>query len=93
MSPVHGRHCEIFEDVEIGENTRIGNFVMIRSGTIIGNGCTIGSHADIEGDARIGNSVSLHGNRTRRGAPSASVMRDCPYDGPQMRMLVSGGRK
>jgi UDP-2-acetamido-3-amino-2,3-dideoxy-glucuronate N-acetyltransferase len=54
-----GLHCVIFPDVIIGEGTRIGNYVMIRSDTRIGNGCTIGSYVDIEGDVTIGNNVSL----------------------------------
>jgi UDP-3-O-[3-hydroxymyristoyl] glucosamine N-acyltransferase len=59
MSPVFGQHCTIFDDVEIGRGTRIGNFVLIRDKTIIGEECIIGSYVDIEGEARIGNSVSL----------------------------------
>ena len=54
-----GENCVIFPDVFVGENTRIGNFVMIRSDTRIGQGCTIGSYVDIEGDVTIGNNVSL----------------------------------
>jgi UDP-2-acetamido-3-amino-2,3-dideoxy-glucuronate N-acetyltransferase len=54
-----GQYCVIFPDVTIGEETRIGNFVMIRSETRIGRGCTIGSYVDIEGDVTIGNFVSL----------------------------------
>jgi len=54
-----GQNCVIFPDVLVGENTRIGNFVMIRSDTRIGQGCTIGSYVDIEGDVTIGNNVSL----------------------------------
>lgn len=54
-----GQHCVIFEDVAIGENTRLGNFVMLRSKTQIGIGCTIGSYVDIEGEVTIGNYVSL----------------------------------
>jgi UDP-2-acetamido-3-amino-2,3-dideoxy-glucuronate N-acetyltransferase len=54
-----GRECVISEDAIIGEGTRIGNFVLIRDCTIIGDECVIGSYVDIEGDARIGNRVSL----------------------------------
>ena len=54
-----GQHCVLFEDVDIGEHTRLGNFVMIRSNTRIGIGCTIGAYVDIEGDVIIGNNVSL----------------------------------
>lgn len=54
-----GQYCVIFPEVLIGEETRLGNFVMIRSNTQIGRGCTIGSYVDIEGDVTIGNHVSL----------------------------------
>lgn len=54
-----GEHCVIFPNVAIGEGTRLGNFVLIRSDTQIGAGCTIGSNCDIEGDVIIGDHVSL----------------------------------
>jgi len=56
---VQGQYCVIFEGVTIGEDTRLGNFVLIRSDTRIGQGCTIGSYVDIEGEVVIGNRVSL----------------------------------
>jgi UDP-2-acetamido-3-amino-2,3-dideoxy-glucuronate N-acetyltransferase len=59
MTIGHGQHCVIFDDVEIGEGTRIGNFVFIREKTMIGKRCIIGSYVDIEGDVRIGDLVSL----------------------------------
>ena len=59
MTALYGRHCIISEGAQIGENTRIGNFVFIRDDTVIGAGCVIGSYVDIEGDVRIGDFVSL----------------------------------
>jgi UDP-2-acetamido-3-amino-2,3-dideoxy-glucuronate N-acetyltransferase len=59
MQNTHGQHCVISKDAKIGEQTRIGNFVLIRDATIIGISCTIGSYVDIEGEVRIGNFVSL----------------------------------
>jgi UDP-2-acetamido-3-amino-2,3-dideoxy-glucuronate N-acetyltransferase len=56
---IQGQYCTIFPDVELGEGTRIGNYVMIREATRIGRGCVIGSYVDIEGDVQIGNHVSL----------------------------------
>ena len=54
-----GQYVVIFPDVTIGADTRVGNFVMVRSNTRIGSGCTIGSYVDIEGDVMIGDHVSL----------------------------------
>ena len=58
MAIGHGQHCVIFDDIEIGEGTRIGNFVFIREKTIIGKCCVVGSYLDIKGDVRIGDFVS-----------------------------------
>lgn len=54
-----GRYCQIFPRVEIGEGTRLGNYVFIRSDTRIGKFCIIGSLVDIEGEVTIGDYVSL----------------------------------
>ena len=59
MSEHWQQHCVIADDVEIGQGTRIGNFVLIRGKTIIGRDCLIGSYVDIEGDVRVGDFVSL----------------------------------
>ena len=56
---IQGQYCVVFPDVTIGDDTRLGNFVLIRSNTQIGQGCIIGSYVDIEGDVIIGNHVSL----------------------------------
>jgi acetyltransferase-like isoleucine patch superfamily enzyme len=59
MALTTGQHCVIAEDAEIGEATRIGNFVLIRDRTVIGRNCVIGSYVDIEGEVEIGHFVSL----------------------------------
>jgi acetyltransferase-like isoleucine patch superfamily enzyme len=56
---LRGEFNTIFPDVTIGDGTRLGNYVMIRSDTVIGEQCTIGSYVDIEGDVTIGDNVSL----------------------------------
>ena len=56
---LYRQYCVIAEDVVIGNDTRIGNFVFIRENTIIGHDCLVGSYCDIEGDVRIGNFVSM----------------------------------
>ena len=81
MALIYGRHCEIFDDVEIGEGTRVGNYVLIRSGTVIGTDCTIGSYVDIEGEVRIGNAVSLQsGCYITRGV----IIEDLVFCGPRV---------
>ena len=59
METSHGEYCVIFPNVQIGDGTRLGNYVLIRSETSIGQQCTIGSNVDIEGDVKIGDHVSL----------------------------------
>jgi acetyltransferase-like isoleucine patch superfamily enzyme len=81
MTAIYGRHCIIFDDVQIGKDTRIGNFVTIRDKTIIGEGCLVGSYVDIEGDARIGNFVSLQsGCYLTRGV----IIEDLVFCGPHV---------
>jgi UDP-2-acetamido-3-amino-2,3-dideoxy-glucuronate N-acetyltransferase len=83
MAPVGfwGQHCCIAEDAQIGADSRIGNFVLIRENTVIGRGCTVGSYVDIEGDVRIGNWVSLQsGCYLTRGV----VVEDEVFLGPRV---------
>lgn len=81
MAITQGEHCVLFPDIVIGEGTRIGNFVMIRSKTRIGEGYTIGSYVDIEGEVEIGNHVSLQsGVYVTRGV----VIEDDVFCGPRV---------
>jgi UDP-2-acetamido-3-amino-2,3-dideoxy-glucuronate N-acetyltransferase len=81
MSFSLGQHCVIFDEVSIGDNSRVGNFVMIRSQTSIGKNCTIGSYVDIEGDVQIGNNVSLQsGCYITRGV----IIEDDVFCGPRI---------
>jgi acetyltransferase-like isoleucine patch superfamily enzyme len=59
MIEIYSRHCIVADDAQIGEGTRIGNFVFIRANTVIGKGCVVGSYVDIEGDVQVGDHVSL----------------------------------
>lgn len=78
---VKGKHCVIFPGVDIGEETRLGNFVLIRTDTRIGCRCTIGSNVDIEGDVIIGEDVSLQSFcYITRGV----VIEDCVFCGPRV---------
>lgn len=77
----YGEHCIILDDVTIGENVRMGNFVFIRSETEIGSGCSIGSYVDIEGDVKIGNNVSIQsGCYITRGV----IIEDDVFCGPRV---------
>lgn len=83
MAPteLRGLFGVVFPDVTVGEGTRLGNFVMIRSNTVIGEDCTIGSYADIEGDVVIGDHVSLQsGCYITRGV----VIEDDVFCGPRV---------
>jgi UDP-2-acetamido-3-amino-2,3-dideoxy-glucuronate N-acetyltransferase len=75
------QYCTISSDAQIGDGTRIGNYVFIRDHTIIGENCTIGSYVDIEGDVRIGASVSLQsGCYLTRGV----IIEDEVFCGPRI---------
>jgi UDP-2-acetamido-3-amino-2,3-dideoxy-glucuronate N-acetyltransferase len=81
MNGIYGQHCFIDEGVEIGVDTRIGNFIFIRGNTVIGRGCSVGSYVDIEGDVRIGSFVSLQsGCYLTRGV----IIEDEAFCGPRM---------
>lgn len=75
------QNCVIAEDAQIGEGTRIGNYVLIRDDVIIGRHCVIGSYVDIEGVVRIGDYVSLQsGCYLTRGV----IIEDKVFCGPRL---------
>lgn len=81
MSFTQGQYCVIFPDVTIGDDTRLGNFVMVRDATRIGAECVIGSYVDIEGDVAIGDRVSLQsGAYITRGV----VIEELVFCGPRI---------
>lgn len=81
MAFIQGQHCVIFDRVTIGEGTRLGNFVLIRSDTTVGDECVLGSYVDIEGEVSIGNRVSLQsGCYLTRGV----VIEDLVFCGPRV---------
>lgn len=78
---IQGEHCVIDPDVTVGEETRIGNFVLIRAATQIGSRCIIGSYVDIEGEVSIGDFVSLQsGCYITRGV----IIEDEVFCGPRI---------
>ena len=54
-----GNFCVIEEDVVIGDNVDIQNYVLLRKGTRIGNSCYVDSYFRSSGDNEIGNNVTL----------------------------------
>ena len=54
-----GSYCIIEDDVVIGDNTVIKNFVELRKNTIVGKNCTIDSRVSTSGNCRIGDNVTL----------------------------------
>jgi UDP-2-acetamido-3-amino-2,3-dideoxy-glucuronate N-acetyltransferase len=78
---LEAENCTIFPDVSIGDGTRLGHYVLIRSNTRIGEGCTIGSYVDLEGDVVIGRNVSLQsGCYITRGV----IIEDEVFCGPRV---------
>lgn len=78
---MYRQNCLIADDAQIGEGTRIGNFVLIRDDVVIGRECLIGSYADIEGVVRIGDFVSLQsGCYLTRGV----IIEDSVFCGPRL---------
>ena len=49
----------IEEDVIVGENVQIENYVLLKKGTRIGNNCYVDSYFRSSGDNYIGNNVTL----------------------------------
>lgn len=54
-----GNFCIIEEDVVIGDDVHIGDYVKIPVGSHIGNGCVIGSYVRLGRDCRIGEKVMI----------------------------------
>lgn len=52
-----GKYCIIAEDVEIGKNTVINDFVELRAGVRIGKDCYIDSRVTMTGSCEIGDYV------------------------------------
>jgi len=80
-SYTQGENCIIFDNVVIGADTRVGNFVFVRSDTEIGSNCVIGSFVDIEGEVKIGDNSSIQsGCYLTRGV----VIEDEVFLGPRV---------
>jgi UDP-2-acetamido-3-amino-2,3-dideoxy-glucuronate N-acetyltransferase len=81
MPAIYGQYCTISQSVQIGQDTRVGNYVFIRDNTVIGRGCVVGSYVDIEGDVQIGDFVSLQsGCYLTRGV----IIEDEVFCGPRI---------
>lgn len=51
--------ASIESDVTIGENTKIWDFVHIRSGAVIGSNCVLGRNVQIDSGVRVGNGCKI----------------------------------
>ena len=49
-----GAHAVIYEDVEIGDGSLVGDLASIREGSCIGRECVVGRHVTVHTAARIG---------------------------------------
>jgi acetyltransferase-like isoleucine patch superfamily enzyme len=67
------------EEVEIGEGTKTGHFVLIREKTKIGKNCVIGTGTIIDGDVEIGDNVSI---QSRCYIPPLTKIEDNVFVGP-----------
>ena len=52
-------HSVVYDDVEIGDGTKTGHFVLIREKTRIGKNCTVGTGTIIDGETEIGDNVII----------------------------------
>ncbi len=73
MTPIYS---DIHPNAQIGNGTRINNFVTIEDNTVIGENCWIGSGAVIMKGARIGNNVKIF-----PGAIIAGIPQDLKFQG------------
>jgi UDP-N-acetylglucosamine acyltransferase len=76
----------IHPTVELGENVRIGPYVVIGEHVRIGNGVTIGPHAVLEGDTVIGDGTAIYPHATIGTPPQ-----DLKYRGEASRLHIGRG--
>ncbi|NNK83915.1 MAG: N-acetyltransferase [Flavobacteriaceae bacterium] len=76
-----GNFCIIEDDVIIGDNTEIKNYVELRSSTKIGSNCLIDSKVSSSGNCIIGNNVTI---RYHSIIARGSVIKDNVYISPKV---------
>ncbi len=79
-------HLSIHSSAVIGQDTTLGQFVVIEEDVVIGSNCSIGHHVVIRRGSRIGNSVqigdhSILGQQPMKAANSA-VTSGSAHEGP-----------
>lgn len=94
----HGKNLKlgsfnvIEEDVIVGDNVDIQNYVLLKKGTRIGNDCYVDSYFRSSGDNEIGNNVTL-----RFGSTIARkvIIKDNVFISPNVMTVYSlpGGRE
>ena len=76
-----GKYCVIDDDVVIGDNCTVMNYVELRKGTVIGDDCYIDSRISSSGECRIGNRVTIrYSSILARGV----ILEDDVFIAPQL---------
>ena len=81
-----GHFCVIEEDVVVGDDVDIQNYVLLKKGTRIGNNCYVDSYFRSSGDNLIGDNVTL-----RFGSTIARkvYIEDCVFIAPNVMTVYS----
>lgn len=79
-----GTHCTIYRDVQIGEDCRLGDHVIIREGARIGKRCVVGSMVDLQFNVTLGDDVRIF-NQTQ--ITGGSVIGNGVFIGPGVQSM------
>lgn len=79
-----GTHCTIYSDVQMGEDCRLGDKVVIREGARIGKRCVIGTFVDLQFDVTLGDDVKIF-NQTQ--ITGGSVIGNGVFIGPGVQSM------
>lgn len=79
-----GTHATIYRDVQIGEDCRLGDHVIIREGGRIGKRCVVGSMVDLQFNVTLGDDVRIF-NQTQ--ITGQSVIGNGVFIGPGVQSM------
>jgi UDP-N-acetylglucosamine acyltransferase len=80
-----GNFCIIHENVVVGDDVTIMNYVELRPGTVIGNNCYLDSMVCLTGDATLGNNVVM---RHKSGLGRNVIVEDDVFISPSVTVLA-----